>query len=79
MSKQNLLKRLGYLNDEAETGEKCFTDEGRNTTVKSLKIVVEHCSEEDVKKWLNEEGIELIVWDWLVRMEYMTFRMRIVS
>lgn len=61
MSKQNLLKRLGYLNDEAVTGEKGFTDEGRDTTVKALKIVIEHCSEEDVEKWLNEEGIELLV------------------
>ena len=57
MTKNELLRRIGYLKDEAN-GERGFTELGLNNTITALNCVVAHCSEEDIEKWLKEEGID---------------------
>ena len=53
MTKNELLRRIEYLKDEAN-GEHGFTEIGLNSTISALTCVVEHCSEEDIKNWLSE-------------------------
>lgn len=56
MTKNELLRRIEYLKDETK-GEHGFTELGLNNTIKALNCVVAHCSEEDIEKWLKDEGM----------------------